>query len=114
MRHFAGRWWAWGAAHMTNDVRSGHGDRVRCRAIVEGHVQGVWFRASAEDQAVLWGVAGHARNLADGRVELVLEGSREGVEAVLAWAQHGPPGARVTALRIADEEPTGERGFRVR
>ncbi|MGQ0616616.1 MAG: acylphosphatase [Acidimicrobiia bacterium] len=97
-----------------SDLRGGHGDVVRCRASVEGHVQGVWFRASAEDQAVLWGVAGHARNLADGRVELVLEARREGVEAVLAWAQHGPPGARVDAVRIVDEEPAGERGFRVR
>ena len=59
------------------------------------------------------GANGWARNLPDGRVEAVYEGTRDVVEEMLAWTRHGPPGARVTEMTIDDEEPKGERGFSI-
>jgi acylphosphatase len=90
------------------------GDRVRRRVYVSGRVQGVWFRASCHEQAQLAGVDGSVRNLADGRVEVLLEGSRSAVERVIAWCHEGPRRARVDRVELVDEAPVGERGFRVR
>lgn len=87
---------------------------MRVRAVVRGRVQGVWYRASAEREARRLGVAGSARNREDGSVELVLEGARAGVDAVLRWAAIGPPKAVVTAVEVTDEPPTGLHGFTTR
>ena len=86
---------------------------VRRRVLVEGRVQGVWYRASAEREALRLGLAGSARNLRDGRVEMVVEGPLVNVDAFVAWAKIGPPRAHVTGITVAGEEPTGARGFRV-
>jgi acylphosphatase len=82
--------------------------------MVTGRVQGVWFRESCRDQAQAAGVAGSARNLADGRVEVVLEGPRAAVEEVVAWCRRGPQRARVDGIEVVDETPIAEQGFRVR
>ena len=87
---------------------------VRRRALVAGRVQGVWFRESCSDQALASGVAGWVRNLADGRVEVVLEGPPNAVDEVLAWCRRGPRRAHVDGVDVVDEAPVGERGFRVR
>lgn len=89
-------------------------DRVRRRVSVAGRVQGVWFRESCRDQAQAAGVAGWVRNLADGQVEVVLEGSPGAVDEVLAWCRRGPRRARVDRVDVVDEAPVGEQGFRVR
>ena len=59
-------------------------------------------------------VDGWVRNLPDGGVEAVYEGTRDAVEELLAWTRRGPRWAQVTNLAIHDEEPKGERGFSVR
>jgi acylphosphatase len=87
---------------------------VRRRIVVEGHVQGVWFRASADREAARLGISGSAVNRHDGSVELVAEGDAAAVEHFVAWARAGPPRAVVTTVRVSDEEPRGERGFKVR
>ncbi len=87
---------------------------VRRRIVVEGQVQGVWFRASAEREAARLGIAGSAGNRYDGSVELVAEGDADAIERFVAWARVGPPRAVVTKLHVTDEEPTGVRGFNVR
>ena len=87
-------------------------DRIRRRAIVSGRVQGVGFRWSTAREAQRLGVSGAARNLDDGTVEVVAEGEPADVRALLDWLGRGPAGARVDAVRAADEAPTGERGFR--
>jgi len=89
-------------------------DVVRRRVHVEGLVQGVFYRAGAVREAYRLGLAGSARNLADGRVELVVEGPPADVEAFLAWARIGPPRAHVTGITVEGEAPTGARGFRTR
>lgn len=79
---------------------------------MRGLVQGVGFRVAVARRA--FGVAGWARNLADGGVEVVLEGEPEPVARVEAFVREGPRGSRVDEVEPADEEPEGIAGFRVR
>jgi acylphosphatase len=60
------------------------------------------------------GVAGAARNLPDGRVEVILEGDPEAVDSMIAWCRMGPPMAEVTSVDVTDESPEGLVGFAVR
>jgi acylphosphatase len=68
------------------------------RCLVAGRVQGVFFRASTRARATALGVPGHARNLPDGRVEVLACGSGAAVQALCDWLWHGPPAAEVTAV----------------
>lgn len=68
-----------------------------CRKfIVSGRVQGVWYRASTRQQAEQLGLSGHAVNLPDGRVEVIVCGSEAAVDALAAWLWRGPELASVT------------------
>jgi acylphosphatase len=87
--------------------------RVAVHVVVSGRVQGVYYRHSAAEQARAGKVAGWARNLPDGRVELWAEGGREAVDAFLAWCRAGPRSARVTGLVIEDVAPAGAMRFEV-
>jgi len=88
-------------------------DVVRCRVIVAGRVQGVFYRDSCRAKATELGVTGWVRNLTDGCVEVAAEGDREAVDQLLDWCRNGPPRASITALEITDEAPRGERRFRI-
>ncbi|MEO7050775.1 MAG: acylphosphatase [Rhodanobacter sp.] len=65
------------------------------RFLVSGQVQGVLFRASTREQALGLGLAGHALNLDDGRVEVLASGRGEALEILQQWLGHGPAGASV-------------------
>ena len=67
----------------------------RMHILVEGRVQGVWFRASTRDQGNELGLSGFVRNLPDGRVEVIAEGDRPQLEALLAYCRQGPKHAVV-------------------
>lgn len=69
------------------------------RFLVSGKVQGVWFRAAAREQALALHLQGFARNLADGRVEVVALGDEKALEALEAWLWKGPPLAGVTEVQ---------------
>ncbi len=86
----------------------------RVRVLVEGRVQGVWFRDTTREEALRLGVAGWVRNVPDGRVEAVFEGPPSAVAALLGWTRRGPEHAVVTHLEIREEPSAGERGFRIR
>lgn len=88
-------------------------DLIRRRVIVQGRVQGVFFRDSTRDQAESRGVAGWISNRSDGAVEAVLEGPRAAVEQVLNFLESGPSRASVENLEIQDEDPEGLTGFEV-
>lgn len=75
------------------------------RFLVGGKVQGVWFRASTREEALRLGLRGHARNLDDGRVEVLAIGDSVAIDALADWLRHGPPLARVDAL---ERHPAGE------
>jgi acylphosphatase len=85
--------------------------RICVRCVVAGHVQGVFFRASAREEALRLGLSGHARNLPDGRVEVLACGSPESVNAMRDWLRHGPPSATVTGVACESVEPQGVAGF---
>ncbi|MBN6151390.1 acylphosphatase [Xanthomonas sp. AmX2] len=68
------------------------------RFLVSGRVQGVFFRASTRERAQALGLDGYARNLADGRVEVVAAGEAAALETLAQWLQHGPPAARVVQV----------------
>jgi acylphosphatase len=87
---------------------------VRYRVLVLGRVQGVFFRGACLRMAEQHGVSGWVRNLADGSVEAVFEGSAENVSHLVAWSRHGPRSAVVEDVRIAAEEPEGISGFEIR
>lgn len=85
------------------------------RFLVEGKVQGVFFRASTRAQAVSLGLHGWAKNLADGRVEVVAAGEPHALDALAQWLEDGPPSARVDAL-VREEAPEMDLadGFAIR
>jgi acylphosphatase len=83
---------------------------VRAHVIFRGRVQGVFFRANAQDKAEEVGVLGWVRNLPDGTVELVAEGERARVEELLEWCRTGQPHARVESADVRWSEARG--GFR--
>ncbi len=72
------------------------------RCFVAGRVQGVFYRASARIRAETLGVTGHARNLPDGRVEVLACGMPEAVDALCAWLWAGSAGSNVTAVAIEE------------
>ncbi|MFA5912095.1 MAG: acylphosphatase [Burkholderiales bacterium] len=69
-----------------------------------GLVQGVGFRYRFSEQAQSLGVSGWVRNRRGGRVEAMISGSPEAVEALIAWARKGPPAAQVERVEVSAAE----------
>lgn len=94
--------------------KSGSNDMVKKISMhyyVSGKVQGVWFRASTQEQAKRLNITGWARNLPDGRVEVLACGDQENIAELYEWLKHGPQGAKVTDLSY-EEQPWQElHGF---
>ncbi|AGN02317.1 acylphosphatase [Salinarchaeum sp. Harcht-Bsk1] len=89
-------------------------DRRRAHVFVTGRVQGVFFRATTRDRAEAVGVDGWVRNLEDGRVEAVFEGTDEQVTEMVEFCHEGSPAASVEAVEVEREPPEGLSGFDVR
>ncbi|HEX5618285.1 MAG TPA: acylphosphatase [Solirubrobacteraceae bacterium] len=87
---------------------------VRRHVRAHGRVQGVFFRDSVRREAERHGVAGWARNCADGTAEAVFEGDEDAVEAMVAFVRAGPGHAEVSDVNVSSEEPEGLTGFSVR
>jgi len=83
------------------------------RFIVSGRVQGVFFRASARQEAVRLGVTGYAKNLPDGTVEVLACGEAAALDRLDSWLQRGPPSARVEAVQRTPVSLTSGEGFRI-
>lgn len=84
------------------------------RFFVSGIVQGVAFRAYTRAQANALDLRGYARNLSDGRVEVLAVGDAAAIERLAEWLQHGPPLARVEAVVREAVDPGPEpQGFMV-
>ena len=82
------------------------------RIVVSGRVQGVGFRYALADEARSRGLDGWVRNRRDGSVEAMLAGPRADVDAIIEWARHGPPAARVTAVDVETAEGSYD-GFQI-
>ncbi|HEY4294491.1 acylphosphatase [Luteibacter sp.] len=72
------------------------------RFIVRGKVQGVFFRAATREQAIALNLTGHARNLPDGSVEVVVRGDAAAIDRLETWLHDGPPSAEVNELYRED------------
>jgi acylphosphatase len=68
------------------------------RCLVSGRVQGVFYRASTQQQARKLGITGYAKNLTDGRVEVLAVGDAARVDALVQWLWQGPPAAHVICV----------------
>jgi acylphosphatase len=89
-------------------------DRIRRRVIVQGRVQGVFFRDSVRERARAHGVSGWICNRSDGAVEAVLEGRPDHVDRVVRFCKIGPRQASVDRINVTEEEPEGIIGFEIR
>lgn len=80
---------------------------------VSGKVQGVWFRAATREQAERFALCGYARNLPDGRVEVLAVGEEGAISALERWLWQGPPQARVEEVARESAEAEVTSGFHV-
>lgn len=80
---------------------------------VSGKVQGVWFRASTKEQADKLSITGWARNLPDGRVEVLACGDKSSVAELHEWLKQGPPLANVTDLQSEEAAWQALSGFNI-
>ena len=82
--------------------------KTRGHLFIQGKVQGVYFRQNTMIVSTRYGVTGWVRNLKDGRVEVILEGSEKDVDKVIEWCRVGPAKAIVNDFVIEYESYTGE------
>ena len=89
--------------------------KVRVELNIQGRVQGVFYRQSAKETAVRFGLTGWARNCPDGSVAAVFEGEKEAVDTAVEWCRQGPPAASVTDIEVKYLDFVGEvEGFGIR
>ena len=72
------------------------------RCYISGRVQGVFYRASTRQKATELGCAGYARNLPDGRVEVLAVGEPQAVQSLLDWLWRGSPAAEVKFVDVQE------------
>jgi acylphosphatase len=77
-------------------------DVIARRCFVSGRVQGVFYRASTREQAEQRGLSGYARNLRDGRVEVLIVGPATAVQSLVEWLHLGPPAASVSGVEVQE------------
>ena len=83
-------------------------NNIRVRLVIEGRVQGVWFRDSTRREAVSLGLCGWVKNRPDGAVEVLAEGPENQARKLVSWCHHGPPVATVARVHETQEEWKGE------
>jgi acylphosphatase len=89
--------------------------QVARRYVIGGRVQGVGFRWFTHDTAAREGLHGWVRNLADGRVEVFVEGDTESVRRLEAAVRRGPASAHVETFETEEHAPSGRSpGFEIR
>ncbi len=79
-------------------------DFVQTRVFVSGRVQGVFFRMFVHQQATKLGISGYVRNLNDGRVEAVFQGSSDKIHVIIKQVHIGPNLARVKDVIVKWED----------
>ncbi|QNH61557.1 acylphosphatase [Hymenobacter sediminicola] len=82
--------------------------------LIYGHVQGMFFRQSAQEQARQLGLSGYARNNPNDTVTIEAEGLIEALDALHDWCHHGPPAARVTKVEVTAGPMQHYTAFEVR
>ena len=83
------------------------------RSLISGRVQGVFFRHYTREKALSLGLTGWVRNLPDGRVEVIVQGNRAQVEAMLEWFWQGSPSSQVQNVATEILEPQPFQSFEI-
>ena len=81
---------------------------MRLHIVIEGIVQGVFYRASTIEESSKLDLTGWVKNCSDGRVEAVFEGEIDKIEQIVEWCKKGPPGAVVSNVETIWEQATGD------
>ena len=89
-------------------------DTVQKHIYISGRVQGVGFRAFTRNQAATFDIKGWVKNLSDGRVELVIQGEKSKVKAMINKVKEGPSFARVDDIEINDEKSENFNDFKIK
>ena len=84
---------------------------VTRRCFVSGRVQGVFYRASTARKARELALDGWARNLSDGRVEVLVRGDADAVDALCAWLWEGSVASSVSGVDVSDDDEPVRPGF---
>ena len=79
-------------------------EQQRVHLLINGKVQGVFFRQALKVVAKKNNVSGWVRNLNDRRVEAVLEGDNKSINSVIEWTHIGPANSRVDDVEVSNEE----------
>jgi acylphosphatase len=85
----------------------------RVRIVINGKVQGVFYRKSAQAKATALGLAGWVKNLEDGGVMAEVQGEPHGVDQFIDWCRSGPDRAHVTRVDTEHVPSKPEKGFRI-
>ena len=83
-------------------------EKVRDRVIIEGRVQGVFFRHHTQEVAFRLDLKGWVKNRRDGSVEALFEGDKKKVDQIIQWCRRGPSEARVMNVQTTWENYAGE------
>ena len=83
------------------------------RIIVEGKVQGVFFRKHTREKAIELGITGYVENKPDMSVYIIASGTADQLEAFCQWCRTGPPRARVRDVIVTETSPQTFAGFRI-
>ena len=83
-------------------------EKVRAHVIIEGRVQGVFFRHHTQETAFRLGLKGWVKNRRDGTVEALFEGDKDKVDQMIQWCHRGPSEARVKNVHVTWERYVGD------
>ncbi|TDO73020.1 acylphosphatase [Halanaerobium saccharolyticum] len=89
-------------------------EKIQKHIYISGRVQGVGFRAFIREQAAVLDIKGWAKNLADGRVEVVIQGQKNNIKQMISKLKEGPSFARVDDFEINDEQVDDYNDFEIR
>jgi acylphosphatase len=81
---------------------------IRAKVSIKGRVQGVFYRQSTREKALSLNITGWVRNLPNGDVDALFDGSEQEIANILSWCKQGPKPARVDEVLVSYEESTGE------
>lgn len=89
-------------------------EKVQKHIFISGRVQGVGFRAFIRREAAVLNIEGWAKNLADGRVETIIQGDQKKVDQMISKLREGPSYAKVENLKIIDEDLSDFSDFKIK
>ncbi len=89
-------------------------NNVSTRLKISGKVQGVFFRATAKKIAEKNNLTGWIKNLADGNVEAIVSGNKDGVEKFIEWCKDGPENATIESVEVNYLEEKIFKEFKVK